>query len=101
MGPKVRAHCRPVTAGLTPHPRHGGRPNASDAPATGLALLSAREAEVLRLIGKGLTRVQIAAELSRSPKTIDRHQDRMMKKLGVSSRADLIRLAIREGFAEA
>jgi DNA-binding NarL/FixJ family response regulator len=97
MGPKVRARCRPLTSGIA-----GGLPRTGGGgPATGLAALSAREIEVLRLIGKGRSRVQIAAELSRSPKTIDRHQDRMIKKLGVSGRADLIRLAIREGFAEA
>ncbi len=106
MGPKVRAHCRPATMTAPGRRRQG--PGASPAgrdapggPATPLASLSSREIEVLRLIGKGLSRVQIADDLNRSPKTIDRHQDRMLKKLGVSSRADLIRLAIREGFAEA
>jgi DNA-binding NarL/FixJ family response regulator len=102
MGPKVRAHCRPATMRTAGGPRR--RSEAADpsaGPATPLASLSSREIEVLRLIGKGLTRVQIATELSRSAKTIDRHQDRMMKKLGVSNRAELIRLAIREGFAEA
>lgn len=100
MGPKVRARCRPVTTGKSA----ARRPNTDvpeGGPATPLASLSSREIEVLRLIGKGLSRVQIADELNRSAKTIDRHQDRMLKKLGVSSRADLIRLAIREGFAEA
>ncbi|MCC6678911.1 MAG: response regulator transcription factor [Phycisphaerales bacterium] len=102
MGPKVRAHCRPATMRAAGGLRR--RAEAADlgaGPATPLASLSSREIEVLRLIGKGLTRVQIATELSRSAKTIDRHQDRMMKKLGVSNRAELIRLAIREGFAEA
>ncbi|MCC6659860.1 MAG: response regulator transcription factor [Phycisphaerales bacterium] len=91
MGPKVRARCRPAAM----------RPRREGPPATPLSSLSSREIEVLRLIGKGLSRVQIAGELSRSAKTIDRHQDRMLHKLGVSSRADLIRLAIREGLAEA
>ena len=63
--------------------------------------LTSREVEVLRLIGKGLTRTQIAAELSRSPKTIDGHQSSIIRKLGAEGRADLVRLAIREGFAEA
>jgi DNA-binding NarL/FixJ family response regulator len=71
------------------------------APATPLDSLSSREIEVLRLIGKGLSRVEIARELSRSPKTIDGHQERMMKKLGIETRADLMRFAIREGLAEA
>ena len=99
MGPKVRVRCRPMTMRTAGGPSRGATPDGG--PATPLASLSAREVEILRLIGKGHSRVQIADELSRSPKTIDRHQDRMLKKLGVSSRADLIRLAIREGFAEA
>ena len=102
MGPKVRARYRPAamrTAGGLR--RRTDAPTPGGGPATPLASLSSREIEVLRLIGKGLSRVQIADQLSRSAKTIDRHQDRMLKKLGISSRADLIRLAIREGLAEA
>lgn len=63
--------------------------------------LTTREIEVLRLIGKGLSRVEIAKQLSRSAKTIDGHQERLMKKLNIESRSDLMRFAIREGFAEA
>ena len=102
MGPKVRAHCHPGRA------RKGRTVGDQDAhvddgaePATPLSSLSLREVEVLRLVGKGLSRRQIAAQLSRSVKTIDGHQERMMKKLRITSRADLMRFAIREGFAEA
>lgn len=56
---------------------------------------------MLRLIGKGLSRVQIAESLSRSVKTIDGHQDRIIRKLSAENRAALVRLAIREGLAEA
>jgi DNA-binding NarL/FixJ family response regulator len=98
MGPKVREHCRPVQNS----PAVGRRTSGTAAgPATPLSSLSPREVEVLRLIGKGLSRTKIASELSRSAKTVDGHQERIMKKLGVSSRADLMRFAIREGFAEA
>ncbi len=90
MGPKVKERC----SHLSPAGRPGGRE-------THFAGLTAREVEVLRLIGKGRSRGQIAAELSRSAKTIDGHQDRIMKKLKVESRAELIRFAIREGLAEA
>lgn len=93
LGPKVRALCAAPTR---PH-----APAADGAQPTRFDHLSDRELEVLRLIGKGLSRVQIAHELSRSAKTIDGHQDRIMKKLGVSSRAELMRFAIREGLAEA
>jgi DNA-binding NarL/FixJ family response regulator len=37
----------------------------------------------------------------RVAKTIDGHQEHVMKKLGIDTRADLMRFAIREGFAEA
>lgn len=82
---------------------HGviGEENGEGEVVTPLYTLTARELEILRLIGKGLSRVQIAAQLSRSVKTVDGHQERMMKKLGVESRADLMRLAIREGLAQA
>ncbi len=105
LGPKVRERCRPMVV------RKSGTPSpaaASDisvmrigAPMTLLASLTARESEILRLIGKGLSRTQIAAQLCRSAKTIDGHQDRMMKKLGIPARADLMRFAIREGLAQA
>lgn len=101
MGPKVRARCRPAPMGAGHGKHHDTRALPEGAPNTRLASLSAREVEILHLIGKGLSRAQVAAELSRSAKTIDRHQERMTKKLGLSSRTDLVRFAIREGFAEA
>lgn len=97
LGPKVRERCRPAAVGS--HPRSALE--TGSAPLTLLASLTSREAEILRLIGKGLSRVQIASQLCRSAKTIDGHQKRMMKKLGIGARADLVRFAIREGLAEA
>jgi two-component system response regulator NreC len=101
MGPKVLARCRPAPMGTTRGQSRGAPTIDEGSPATPLASLSDREVEVLHLIGKGLSRHEIAAELSRSVKTIDRHQERMSKKLGLSSRTELVRFAIREGFAEA
>jgi DNA-binding NarL/FixJ family response regulator len=98
LGPKVRERCRPVSGGtLTSR----SSPDLAGGPSTRLTSLTAREAEILRLIGKGLSRVQIATQLCRSAKTIDAHQNRMMKKLGIESRADLMRFSIREGLAQA
>lgn len=94
LGPKVRERCRPVDS-------TSGAAATSGPPVTLLGSLTTRESEILRLIGKGLSRVQIAQQLCRSVKTIDGHQDRMMKKLGIAARADLMRFAIREGLAEA
>lgn len=99
FGPKVKARCRP------PEQRHtlgGVRTARREArPPARLDTLSPRELEVLRLIGKGLSRNEVAEALSRSAKTIDRHQERMLKKLGLETRAELMRFAIREGVAEA
>lgn len=100
MGPKVRQRVQPARTG--PATLYGKSRQKSDLqPKTALEALTPREIEVLRLIGKGRSRVEIADELSRSAKTIDGHQERIMKKLGIDSRAELMRFAIREGLAEA
>jgi len=109
LGPKVRERCRPLPAQSGPSGEAGSSDAARDptydmragVPVTLLDSLTAREEEVLRLIGKGLGRTQIAAQLCRSAKTIDAHQGRIMKKLGIGARADLMRFAIREGLAQA
>lgn len=62
--------------------------------------LTDREQEVLRLIGRGLSRAEIAQSLSRSPKTIDGHRERIMDKLDIHTSPELVRFAIREGLAE-
>jgi DNA-binding NarL/FixJ family response regulator len=103
LGPKVRELCRPVAISgpHAPATRESVLGRSTGSPVTVLSSLTSREAEILRLIGKGMSRTQIAAELCRSAKTVDAHQARMMKKLGITARADLMRLAIREGLAEA
>jgi DNA-binding NarL/FixJ family response regulator len=104
LGPKVRERCRPIVArpGADGGSSRGATYNMhAGSPMTLLDSLTAREEEILRLIGKGLSRNQIAAQLCRSAKTIDAHQGRMMKKLGIAARADLMRFAIREGLAQA
>jgi DNA-binding NarL/FixJ family response regulator len=97
----VRERCRPAAPATTPKGSPAAAKDTSGGPATPLSTLSSREIEVLRLIGKGLSRVDIAAELSRSAKTIDGHQEHIMNKLSIDSRSELMRFAIREGLAEA
>lgn len=67
---------------------------------TRLDQLSPRELEVLRLIGKGMARAEIAKKLFRSLKTIDAHHTSIMRKLDIHDRAELTRFAIREGLVE-
>lgn len=102
FGPKVKARCRPPKQRPVLSWGGGVHTDKREAqPPPRLETLTSRELEVLRLIGKGLSRDEIAGALSRSPKTIDRHQERMLKKLGLATRSDLMRFAIREGLAEA
>jgi HD-GYP domain-containing protein (c-di-GMP phosphodiesterase class II) len=49
--------------------------------------LSGREVEVLRLLARGLTNKQAAAELGISPKTVGRHVEAIYSKIGASTRA--------------
>jgi DNA-binding NarL/FixJ family response regulator len=64
-----------------------------------LERLSAREREVLHRTVEGYSSVQIASHLSLSPKTVDTYRSRLMHKLGVSNRSDLIRFAIQHAMA--
>lgn len=63
-------------------------------PATLHDLLSDREMEVLRLLGKGKSVSTIAAEVALSVKTISTYRARLLQKLNLTSTADLIRYAI-------
>lgn len=63
------------------------------------AELSDREFEVLRLVGAGLSSVEIAARLSISPKTVGTYRGRIREKLNLSSTTAMIRYAIEEGLS--
>lgn len=69
-------------------------------PATRSQLLTAREQQILRMIGRGMSRNDIAKALFRSSKTVDAHQQSIMKKLEIHDRVELVRYAIREGLVE-
>jgi len=62
-------------------------------------VLTPRELEVLRLLARGMTNKQLAAELDMSVRTAESHHANIMAKLGVNSLAELIRVAIRDGIA--
>lgn len=59
--------------------------------------LTAREIEVLAMIGHGMTAAQIAKALHRSPRTIERHTDSIRAKLRETSRVQLAAFARRAG----
>lgn len=63
----------------------------------GLAGLTEREIEIVRLIAEGLSNKEIGDKLFISHRTVDTHRTNLMQKLGVHNIAGLVRLAIREG----
>jgi DNA-binding NarL/FixJ family response regulator len=62
--------------------------------------LSRREQQVLRLVALGHTNAEIGAQLALSVKTIETYRARGMKKLGLRSRATLVRYALQLGLLE-
>jgi DNA-binding NarL/FixJ family response regulator len=63
------------------------------------ARLTQRESDVLALVVEGLTARQIATRLVLSPRTVENHVQHVLRKLGLRSRAALVRYAIENGLA--
>jgi DNA-binding NarL/FixJ family response regulator len=64
-------------------------------------VLTPRELQVLKLIAEAHTSKEIAQELVISVKTVDRHRQNILDKLGMSDRVELTRYAIRRGLIQA
>lgn len=63
----------------------------------GIEVLSDREREVLEMVANGMNSPEIGQRLGLSPKTISRHRERIMAKLNMHSRTELVKFAIRCG----
>jgi predicted ATPase/DNA-binding CsgD family transcriptional regulator len=61
--------------------------------------LTTREVDVLRLVARGLTSADVGQELFLSPRTVDWHLSSIYAKLGVRSRTEAARFAIRHGLS--
>lgn len=90
------------------HPSHAQALLSPSAPATGqssasddLSILSERELEVLKLIALGHANKEIAEMLYLSVKTVETYKTRIMEKLGLTSRAALVRFALKQGLLTA
>jgi DNA-binding NarL/FixJ family response regulator len=82
------------------HPELGARMIAADAEEARRAErdpLSEREREVLKLLALGHTNQEIAKQLYISVRTAETHRAHIMQKLGLSTRAELVRYAIAQG----
>jgi DNA-binding NarL/FixJ family response regulator len=73
---------------------HGGRGEAQ------FDVLTPRELEVLKLIAEAHTSKEIAQELFISVKTVERHRQNILDKLGMRDRVELTRYAIRRGLIQ-
>lgn len=62
--------------------------------------LTPREVQVLRLIAQGYSNVQIGETLVISVKTVEAHRARIVEKLGLHSRVELVRYAMTKGLLE-
>ena len=81
-----------------------GQRSAGDAPVdpetAKIARLTAREREVVILVGEGLYNKQIGERLSISEATVSHHLTSIFAKLGLANRFDLVVYAYRHGLAE-
>lgn len=75
----------------------GARQNTTPDPAGRLGTLSRRESEVLALTARGYTAPEAASRMSLSSKTVATYRSRMMRKLGLTCRTELVRFALEAG----
>jgi two-component system response regulator NreC len=98
---EVVAAIRDVAAGNQyVHPALGARMVAADAAAQAAAAadpLSDREREVLKMLALGHTNQEIAQQLYISVRTAETHRAHIMRKLQLSTRAELVRYALEHG----
>jgi two-component system response regulator NreC len=94
---------RDVAAGKSfVHPALGARLAAADSvvESSRQEPLSEREREVLRLLALGHTNQEIARMLSISVRTAETHRAHLMRKLGLKTRAEIVRYALATGQLE-
>jgi len=97
----VQAIRAAVSGGTWLNPELGARMAATPVGPVGpLADMSEREIEVLRLIALGHTNKEIAEQLYLSVRTVETHRAHVQRKLGATTRADLVRYAIDHGLVE-
>jgi DNA-binding NarL/FixJ family response regulator len=67
---------------------------------TASSCLSGREADVMRLLAWAYSNKEIAAHLGLSVKTVETYKTRLMEKLRLQSRVDIVRYAVRHGWLQ-
>ncbi|MFD3947163.1 response regulator [Streptomyces sp. NPDC058579] len=91
FAPSVTGHVIDLTT------RGADRTPAEDDPL--IASLTARQVDVLRLLGRGLSNAGIGAELGMTEGTVKSHVTQLLARLGVSNRVEAARIAYRSGLS--
>lgn len=68
-----------------------------DAPLDLYQTLTTREREILQMVAEGRSSIEIGDKLVISPRTVEIHRSKLMKKLGLRNQAELIRYTIKRG----
>jgi len=99
LSPSVTRRLIASLASRAPAGQPGGIPGGIPAgrPHPGLARLTEREREVLGLVARGLSNDEIAGRLFQSPLTTKTHVSRIITKLAVRDRAQLVVIAYESG----
>lgn len=71
-----------------------------DAPLDLYQTLTTREREILQMAAEGRSSAEIGEKLSISPRTVEIHRSRFLKKLGLRNQAELVRYAIKRGILQ-
>lgn|SRR5690625_804007 len=64
------------------------------------SVLTSREQEIIRLISLGYTNIEIGEQLHISPRTVEKHKENMMKKLGITETHKLVQYALRNNYVD-
>jgi PAS domain S-box-containing protein len=90
-----------AVAGNLDHARDAGRAAAAQEAAARIGVLTRRQRQVMALVLEGLANKNIAAKLGVSQRTVENHRAAMMKRTGVRSVPELVRLSQRAAGAGA
>ena len=82
------------------NPALGARLANEPGPSRGRPDLSRREQEIASLVARGLSNREIAEKLWLSPRTVENHRLRIMRKIGAGSRAELVTYAVEAGLLQ-
>jgi DNA-binding NarL/FixJ family response regulator len=98
---RLEQNARKLEHEATPSPPSETREQRNEDESTRrLALLSAREIEVLTLVARGHTSKDIARTLHIAKPTVDTYRSRLVEKLGIRSRTDIVSVASQAGLLQ-